>query len=62
MHGPTGIFWANRTPFSLQVTAKVAPYDVATWIKPYTGTTLATAMWDSMMCHAIMKVGPPPPV
>jgi Ca2+-binding EF-hand superfamily protein len=44
-----------------QITARVAPYDVATWIKPYTGTMLATALWDSMMCHAIMKVRPPRP-
>lgn len=38
-----------------QVTARVASYDTATWIKPYTGTMLATAMWDTMMCHVIMK-------
>ena len=38
-----------------QITARVANYDTATWIKPYTGTMLATAMWDTMMCHVIMK-------
>ena len=38
-----------------QITARVAPYNVATWCKPYTGTMLATGMWDTMMCHVIMK-------
>jgi hypothetical protein len=38
-----------------QITAQVAPYDVATWIKPYTGTMLAAMLWDSMICHAIMQ-------
>ena len=30
-------------------------YDTATWIKPYTGTMTACILWDSMMCHAIMR-------
>ena len=30
-------------------------YDVAMWIKPYFGTTLATVLWDGMTCHSIMK-------
>ena len=38
-----------------QITQRVAPYNVATWCKPYTGTMLATGMWDTMMCHVIMK-------
>ena len=38
-----------------QVTQQLAPYDVATWCKPYTGTMLATLLWDTMMCHVIMK-------
>lgn len=38
-----------------QVVARVAAYDTATWLKPYLGTTFATMMWDSMMCHVIMK-------
>jgi hypothetical protein len=38
-----------------QVVARTAAYDTATWLKPYLGTMFATAMWDSMMCHVIMK-------
>ena len=38
-----------------QITAKLVAYDTATWLKPYSGTMLACIMWDSMMCHAIMK-------
>ena len=38
-----------------QITQRVVNYDTATWIKPYTGTMLATAMWDTMMCHVIMR-------
>jgi len=38
-----------------QLTARAVSYDTATWIKPYTGTMLATALWDTMMCHVIMK-------
>ena len=30
-------------------------YDVAMWVKPYFGTTLATVLWDGMTCHSIMK-------
>eukprot|EP01046_Picozoa_sp_COSAG06_P117914 COSAG06_NODE_65025_length_258_cov_0.635220_1_plen_85_part_11 len=37
-----------------QLTARAVSYDTATWIKPYTGTMLATALWDTMMCHVIM--------
>ena len=37
-----------------QITQRVAPYQVATWLKPYSGTMLATAIWDTMMCHVIM--------
>ena len=37
------------------LTAKYTNVDTATWIKPFTGTMLATMLWDSMMCHAIMK-------
>ena len=35
--------------------SKVVEYDTATWIKPFSGTMLATALWDAMMCHTIMK-------
>lgn len=39
-----------------QVCARwVTTYDVAMWIKPYFGTTLATILWDGMTCHSIMK-------
>ena len=38
-----------------QIVGRTAAYDTATWLKPYLGTTMATAMWDSMMCHVIMK-------
>jgi hypothetical protein len=38
-----------------QITQRVATYDVATFLKPYSGTMLATAMWDCLMCHVIMK-------
>ena len=34
-----------------QITMRVAAYDTATWIKPYSGTMLATGLWDAMMCH-----------
>ena len=37
------------------LTAKVCNYDTATWLKPYSGTMLACMLWDSMLCHAIMK-------
>lgn len=38
-----------------QITVRVCDYDTATWLKPYSGTMLATAMWDTLMCHVIMK-------
>lgn len=38
-----------------QIVVRTAAYDTATWLKPYLGTMLATAMWDSLMCHVIMK-------
>lgn len=38
-----------------QITSKLVDYDTATWLKPYSGTMLACIMWDSMMCHTIMK-------
>jgi hypothetical protein len=38
-----------------QLTMRVVAYDTATWMKPYSGTMLATSMWDAMMCHTIMK-------
>ena len=38
-----------------QITMRVVDYDTATWIKPFSGTMLATALWDAMMCHTIMK-------
>jgi len=38
-----------------QIVARTAAYDTATWLKPYLGTMMGTAMWDSMMCHVIMK-------
>ena len=38
-----------------QLTARVVSYDTATFLKPYSGTMLATGMWDTMMCHVIMK-------
>eukprot|EP01052_Picozoa_sp_SAG31_P000523 SAG31_NODE_15_length_37942_cov_32.078297_28_plen_645_part_00 len=38
-----------------QITARAAPYHVATWMKPYSGTMLATMIWDTMMCHVVMK-------
>ena len=38
-----------------QITMRAVDYDTATWLKPYSGTMLATALWDSMMCHTIMK-------
>lgn len=37
------------------VTDNVCNYDTATWLKPYSGAMLATMLWDSMLCHAIMK-------
>jgi hypothetical protein len=37
------------------LTSKVTNYDTATWLKPYSGTMLAAMLWDSMLCHAIMK-------
>ena len=37
------------------LTAKVCNYDTATWLKPYSGTMFACMLWDSMLCHAIMK-------
>ena len=30
-------------------------YDTAHWVKPWGGPTLATMLWDAMMCHGIMK-------
>ena len=38
-----------------QITARLVSYDTATWLKPYSGTMLACIIWDSMMCHAIMR-------
>jgi hypothetical protein len=38
-----------------QVTQRVVDYDVATWLKPYSGTMLACVLWDGLMCHAIIK-------
>ena len=38
-----------------QVCVRLVTYDVAMWIKPYFGTTLATVLWDGMTCHSIMK-------
>eukprot|EP01050_Picozoa_sp_SAG11_P004220 SAG11_NODE_263_length_11526_cov_23.830314_4_plen_1064_part_00 len=38
-----------------QITARSVSYDTATWLKPYTGTMLATALWDGMMLHAVVK-------
>ena len=32
-----------------QITTRAANYDTATWLKPYTGTLLATALWDGMI-------------
>ena len=37
------------------ITQAVVPYDTATWIKPYTGTMAACALWDSLLCHAILR-------
>ena len=31
------------------------PWETAMFLKPYSGVMLATALWDSMTCHAIMK-------
>ena len=41
--------------FFKQITQKVVLYDTATWIMPYTGTMAACALWDSLLCHAIMR-------
>ena len=38
-----------------QITAANAEYDNAQWLKPFLGTTLACMLWDSTMCHAILK-------
>ena len=38
-----------------QVTANIVSYDVATFLKPFSGTMAATALWDAMTCHCIMK-------
>jgi hypothetical protein len=38
-----------------QICARVANYDTAHWAKPYAGPMLAAMIWDSMLCHAIMK-------
>lgn len=33
----------------------VTPYQTATWIKPYAGTMVATTLWDTLICHSIMR-------
>ena len=38
-----------------QICVRVVTYDLAMWIKPYFGVTLATVLWDGMTCHSIMK-------
>ncbi len=38
-----------------QICARVTNYDTAHWAKPYAGPMLAAMIWDSMLCHAIMK-------
>ena len=38
-----------------QITAANAEYDNAQWLKPFLGTTLACILWDSTMCHAILR-------
>lgn len=38
-----------------QICVRVTTYDVAMWIKPYFGTTVATVLWDAMTCHSIMQ-------
>eukprot|EP01051_Picozoa_sp_SAG22_P002652 SAG22_NODE_120_length_19227_cov_7.584013_16_plen_1054_part_00 len=37
------------------ITSKMVSYDTATWLKPYSGTMLACVLWDSLICHAIMR-------
>ena len=37
------------------ITKVVTNYDTAHWAKPYTGPMFAAMLWDSMLCHAIMK-------
>jgi hypothetical protein len=37
------------------LTARVVPYDTATFLKPFSGTMAATAVWDALTCHCIMK-------
>lgn len=37
------------------LTAKLVSYDLATFLKPFAGTMAATALWDAMTCHCIMK-------
>ena len=36
-------------------TCMIFNWDAATWLKPWTGTAWAAMLWDSMLCHAIMK-------
>eukprot|EP01043_Picozoa_sp_COSAG02_P033959 COSAG02_NODE_2347_length_9092_cov_4.284666_4_plen_621_part_00 len=38
-----------------QICARITNYDTAHWAKPYAGPMLAAMIWDSMLCHAIMK-------
>ena len=37
------------------LTGRMVSYDVATFLKPFSGTMAATALWDALTCHCIMK-------
>lgn len=37
------------------LTGMATNWDTATFLKPYSGTMFAAMLWDSLMCHAIMK-------